>query len=186
MRGEAMHVHPRFDHRRGHHRLLAWSFGTFHALILLLILRLLIYLDGGLGDALSNLSTLAGLAFFAVFWASTWLTTREGARKLDRDRLRHPLPVAVLMDAGAKWAGVNGAVFLTTLLIGASVPVYLGAGLGDAVSLMLGGLGLVPLAFGFGVAFGFLVVLLDATLLEISRRLAQSCVEQGPTGARGA
>lgn len=172
-----MRLQPRFDGRRGSHRLLAWSFGTFHTVAFLLVPLLLVYLGGGLGDALANLSTLAGLAFFAVFWTSTWLTTREAARGLDWQTLRRPISVQRLMDGAATWAGVNGAVFLATLLAGASVPVFLNAGLNGVLSLIGFAAGAIFFAVGFGVAFGFLFVLLDAAALELSRRVVRRCTD---------
>ncbi|HET8569513.1 MAG TPA: hypothetical protein VFM93_11070 [Candidatus Limnocylindria bacterium] len=81
-----------------------WPLATFHTTLLALVTVVLAYRGGGLGEALSGLSTLAGFALFGVLWATTTYTTRRALRDA---------PVrGGMVRMGVRWGAVNGALFL--------------------------------------------------------------------------
>ena len=59
-----------------------WALGSFHAAVLALLLVLLGFPGGGLGDALDGLNTAVGLAIFGLLWAISWWATARATRGL--------------------------------------------------------------------------------------------------------
>src|SRR5260370_610226 len=56
---------------------VVFTLGTFHAAVLVAVLVVVLYANGGLASLLSGLSTIAGLALFGALWLTTvWSTDR--------------------------------------------------------------------------------------------------------------
>jgi hypothetical protein len=64
-------------------KLLTWSLATFHTTVFVLVIVLFAYSGGGLGQALSGLNTLVGLALFVGLWVTTYVTTSRALEGLD-------------------------------------------------------------------------------------------------------
>lgn len=96
--------------------LVIWAFATFHAAAFVLVLLLLIYRGGGLGQALQGLNTAVGLGLFLALWTTTYVATRRALRGLGLD-------APAQIDAGAltaralRWGALNGVMFLAVLAL---------------------------------------------------------------------
>src|SRR5688572_29237326 len=99
-------------------RLLVFSLATFEASLLLLVLVYLAFKGGSLGEQLDGLSTEAGLALFAVLWASTWYCTSEAIDGLTQ---RGIPPTYSISARGLFWGGVNGVMFFVTITTAGAV-----------------------------------------------------------------
>ena len=97
--------------------MATWSLGSFHAAVLTLLLVLLGFRGGGLGDALGGLNTAVGLAIFALLWAISWWATARATRGLPS--------IDSALESGAAhifwraWGagGLAGLVFLLSLAV---------------------------------------------------------------------
>jgi hypothetical protein len=102
-------------------RLLAWALATFHTVFFFLLFVILLYLSGNLGQLLSSLNTLVGVAIFALLWLSTTFCTGHVVRSVEPAALEHPFAsfdvIKRVMVKSAFWGGVNGFIFLIGLLV---------------------------------------------------------------------
>lgn len=163
-------------------QLIVWAFATFHAGLFLAVLLLILYLGGSLGRLLSALNTLVGLGLFGALWLTTWVTTREGWRRLQWDISQSPNYVRML-GLGVLWGGVNGLMFLGVLALlffgGLMLSVLLsqaGRPIGEALfDLGAGPVFAVcvgtPVAFVIGAAAGLTLAGTDALLIAIAAAL---------------
>jgi len=89
-----------------------WSLATFHASAFVLAIIFLLYSRDALGQALSGLNTILGLALFVALWATTYLTTCRALEGLDllgeRDHL-------LFARRAFRWGAANGMAFLGVL-----------------------------------------------------------------------
>ena len=163
-------------------QLILWAFATFHAVFFLAVLLLFLYLGGSLGRLLSALNTLVGLGLFGAFWLTTWVTTRQGWRRLQWDISQTPNYARVL-GQGVIWGGVNGVMFLGVLVllfIGGLALSVLQSQAGRPIGEALFDLGAIPVfavcvgtpaAFMIGAATGLLLAGIDALLIAIALTL---------------
>ena len=146
--------------------LVARSLATLHTALLVALLVTGLYLAGPLGDLLSGLDTLVGLALYGCLWASTWWTTRRWLAEIDEDA---DLPAAV--GTGVKWGGVDGVLFFWAIFAIAIVPT-LGFRVG-AIPFFLLALGVGSLfALGIGGFVGCIFALLDVAVFRVAGRVA--------------
>jgi hypothetical protein len=161
--------------------LIAFALATCNVSLLLLVVLLLGYRGGGLGEALEDVGTPLGLALFALLWGSTlWATNRalRGLGSLDQVSIPTACNRAVL------WGGWNGVVVFLGLLGGALVAISIGAVVdqepGDSgvqlaeVPVALGALAAYAaigslVAFVLGAGIGTLAAIIDVTLLSLAR-----------------
>jgi hypothetical protein len=158
-------------------RLLEWSLAAFHAGFLFAALITVLYAGGSLGSLLGSLNTFLGIGLYAIFWLSTWWTTRRATSRLALVAVNAPLTPLAHLGTVMLWAAVNGLVlFLTivflivanTLLLTFTGQAQLGDVLGFAVTVLA--VGAVVSAI-IGAVAGLLFALLDSLLLALARWL---------------
>ena len=173
---------PRFDRRRGHHRLLVRSLATFQTAIFMVALLALAYARGGLGAALGGFNTAAGLTLFAALWVVTWWSTRRAVQGLAWAGASQPLSLGELLDRSMRWAGVNGVLFLLALaaVLAVSAAVEQRAPGLLVLPFVVGPIG-APFAFIVGVFFGVLFAVIDWALFALSRRVFLACTRPLPS-----
>lgn len=102
-------------------RLLAWAMATFHTVFFFLLFVILVYLSGNLGQLLSSLNTLVGVAIFVLLWLTTAFCTGHVVQSVEPAALEHPFAsfnvIKRVMVKSAFWGGVNGFIFLIGLLL---------------------------------------------------------------------
>jgi hypothetical protein len=89
--------------------LLAFALATYNVTLLLVAAGLVVYLGGGLADALARIGTVAGIALFALLVGGTNACLRRIASE---HSLTGTPRAAALLRAGARWGGVIGVVVL--------------------------------------------------------------------------
>jgi hypothetical protein len=167
-----MPEHPRLR------ALLDWSLAAFHAGFLFAVLIALVYAGGGLGNLLSGLNTWLGLGLYAVFWATTWWTTRRAARGFAWSALDRPAALAGRLWRVALWGGLNGVLFFLIVLglIVGNVLALVLVGRAQASEILsfvvFGGAIGAAVSFVAGVVVALLFALLDGALLALARWLA--------------
>lgn len=145
--------------------LVAWSLATFHTALLVALLVTGLYLVGPLGDLLSGLDTVVGLALYGCLWASTWWTTRRWLAEIGENA---DLPDTV--GNGGKWGGVDGVLFFWTIFAIAIVPT-LGFRVGAIPFFLLAlAVGSV-LALGIGGFVGSIFAVLDVAVFWVASRV---------------
>lgn len=157
--------------------LLAWALGTFHTVLLVLVLLIALHNGGGLGGAVDGLNTLLGFVIFGALWLTAWWSTRRVLRAVvSAGRLR--VSTWRLLQLGALWGGFSGVLFLLSLVViiaTVSIPAIVTA-LGDAdvsdipvgvtIVLVYGPFGTV-VAFVLGAVVGIALALIDRGLLAM-------------------
>ncbi|HEY8825611.1 MAG TPA: hypothetical protein VIP07_12100 [Candidatus Limnocylindria bacterium] len=152
-------------------KLLTWSLATFHTTVFVLVIVLLAYSGGGLGQALGGLNTFAGLGLFLVLWTTTYLTTARALAGLDfigsaRDRRGYG-------RRAFRWGAANGMSFLAVLGIVALVVAVANTRPGQVGSgillpfLFIAPIGLVVSA-AVGGAVGVLFGIIDLALFAVA------------------
>jgi hypothetical protein len=173
--------------------LMVWSMGSFHAVLLTLVLVLFSYGGGALAGQLGGLGSLAGAMVFLALWG---LGVWTAGRALQGFNLapRRPADGDSVFVVGILWGGTYGALFFLALaatFIGGRL-VYLLPGLAseatrgqdrlidllrDAPGVLafvaIGGLVAYVVGLVIGTAFG----LLDLSLWAIARRLADGAID---------
>ena len=163
-------------------RLVVWAFATFHASAFALVILLVVYRGGGLGQALQGLNTAVGLGLFLALWSTTYVATRQALRGLGIGR---PLPVDAnaLTARAVRWGAVNGVMFLAVLALvipGGFALTHLGDVLAalrgptavQSTLFVLGGLVVASaVALVVGALIGLLFSGVDLFLLGIAARL---------------
>jgi hypothetical protein len=157
--------------------LLEWSLAAFHAGFLFAGVVALLYAGGGLGELLGSLNTLLGLGLYALFWASTWWTTRQATRGIAWGALRDPWAPLDHFWRVVVWAGVNGlllfgAVFVV-IVTNALATALAGRALLGAMTSFVFAVGVLgtAVAFAIGAVAGIVFLLLDSALLALANRL---------------
>jgi hypothetical protein len=156
------------------------ALASFHTSLLVLVIVLLAYLGGGLGEALADLNTVVGLGLFVYLWAITWVTSAGALRRLGWPR---HVGIEGVMEAGAIWGGFTGAAFfavpgtiVVVVLLVVGVATLDGntlfAALLFAPFAVIGSL----LAFAVGAVLGLAFGLIDTLLFAASRPLAEGAV----------
>jgi hypothetical protein len=152
-------------------KLLTWSLTTFHTTVFVLVIVLLAYSGGGLGQALSGLNTFAGLGLFVALWATTYVTTVRALAGLDL--------IGSARDRGGygrrafRWGAANGMSFLAVLGIVAYVAAVANTRPGQVGSgILLPALFIAPIALvvsaGVGGVVGVLFGIIDLALLSLA------------------
>jgi len=93
---------------------LSWLLGSFNAAMFMLVLVLLAYPRGGLGQLLAGLSTLSGLALYVALWATSVYAARRALRGRD---LFDPRVGAAFFGRALRWGAFTGAAFLVELAV---------------------------------------------------------------------
>lgn len=168
-------------------RLMAFILPPFHLVVLTLILVMVAYASGSLGQQLESIGTLSGIVLYVVLWLSTTWTTRRAigqALSQSADPRGVPSPTMVAM----KWGGINGILFFVALLVmylAAAIQTMFGSSESALVTspsirqFALGLFGILPyiaiaaiVAFGVGAAIGFVLSLLDRGAIRLGGRIA--------------
>jgi len=157
--------------------LLAWTLGTFHTTILGIVLLRLLYPGGGLGQALSGLSTLTGLALFVALWVTTVFTTGRAFRGLDV--LGDSPPAGAVYRRALRWGAANGVLFFAAVVVilvantlaSAAPGVQIGAIL--TIAAFEGIIGTL-FAFAIGAITGLVLATIDLAALRIARAIVSS------------
>jgi hypothetical protein len=129
-------------------RLPAWTLGTFHAAILVIIPVVVAHRGGNLGGVLAGLSTGTGFLLFLGLWAVSLWSTARALRGIMWQNPELPMPTPTLLRRGFVWGGASGAVFSVFLfaVIAVSTPTFLlfapivlvfAAAIGSIVGLIL-------------------------------------------------
>ncbi|MQA00491.1 MAG: hypothetical protein GEU80_14375 [Dehalococcoidia bacterium] len=153
----------------------AFALGTFHALLLVWLFVFIGFRGGGLGGALSDIGTAAGLAVFALIWAVVGVITYAAIVRLPRGTSSGFVD---FVREGMWTAGVGGALLVVTVAaVGALVSPFLVDGGFDERAQALGVtlfFGLVggTVAFLVGALLGGALTLIDTALLAVSRWIA--------------
>jgi hypothetical protein len=158
--------------------LLAFALGTFHAVLLTLLLVFGAYLLTSIGEAFEDLSTPIGLAVFGVLWASSVYCTSRGLRDSGMRPGKEVSALALLNNA-VTWGAWNGVSFLWVLLtVGLLVLLFDAASeSADQVAgvivfgVILFGAGTIFATF-IGAFFGVVLTLIDIRLLIAARWMA--------------
>jgi hypothetical protein len=150
---------------------LEWGLGTFHTLIFILALVILLFFIGSLGSILSGLNTLVGYALFTALWGTTWWTTSRALRKLNEGHspvdilFSWPVGIFKFTTLGVVWGGINGILFAVVLFIAVAIFV--------SPQVFLSALFVLPFAFIVGAIFGILLILIDSLALSMARLLVK-------------
>ena len=154
--------------------LLVWSLSTFHATILTLALVFFGYRSDSLQVFLSGLNTALGFSLFITLWATTWWCTARALRGLKKNPskdIRENFGQGVI-GRFFIWAGVNGALFMSVIMVAGAVYGGLGKMSFSQFLDPLRGLSfLAPLAFIIGGIVGVLFAIIDFPLWLLSRKL---------------
>jgi hypothetical protein len=156
------------------------ALASFHTSLLVLVIVLLAYLGGGLGDALADLNTVVGLGLFVYLWVITWVTSAGALRRLGWPR---HFGIERVMEAGAIWGGFTGA---TSVAVPGTIAVVAAFVVGVATlngNTLFAALLFVPftvigslLAFAVGAVLGLAFGLIDTLLFAASRPAAEAAV----------
>ena len=165
-------------------RLLAFGLGTFHAVLLTLLLVLPLYLTTDLGDALAKLNTAVGLAIFGALWATSVYCTHRGMRDAGLQP-GEEAPAENVLHNGLTWGAWNGMLFFWCLLTGAFVVLVadVAAESADRVAgvvvfgLIAAGAGTIASAI-VGAATGVLFTVLHIEMLWAARSIAGAGLQQ--------
>jgi hypothetical protein len=168
-------------------RLLALALGTFHAVLLTVVLVVLLYLTIDLGDALSKLNTVVGLGIFAALWATSVFCTYRGLENAGITP-GHDQATSVIVSNGMSWGAWNGMLFYWCLLSVGFVVILIKAILNEGFDYVFGVFifGLAAFVAGtvlsatIGAMFGLVFSLLDAGLLALTHRLVSLDSGSGP------
>lgn len=160
--------------------VLAWALGTFHACVLGLVLLVLLYPTGGLGQLLAGLETLTGLLIFIALWSTSVWTTRHALA--DGVWLStSPIDRAVFFGQALRWGAATGTLFLAelgaiflvrTLIVTPSTLLTLGVWGIAAFGAAIGTIGML-FAFVIGAIVGVTLGGLDLVALSLARRVAR-------------
>ena len=159
-------------------RIMAFGLGTFHAVVLVLVLLMPLFLFADLGEALEGLSTALGLAIFAALWVSSVYCTHRGLRDAGF-HLAEKVSVRNLMSSGSIWGTWNGVLFFWALLAGGSL-LLLAEAVTEGETPLVGVLVFSIAGFGVGTVFaapigafvGTVFTAVDLALLSLAKRLA--------------
>jgi len=156
--------------------VLAWALGSFHACVLGLVLVLLLYPGGRLGQTLAGLETLTGLLIFVALWATSVWTTRHALADgvwLSTD----PADRGAFFGHALRWGAVTGTLFLAelgaiflvrTLIVAPSAIASAGLlGIGG-FAVFAGSIGML-FAFVIGGVVGVTLGALDLVALSLTR-----------------
>ena len=97
--------------------LLAGALGTFHVVLLTLLIVVGLYQTIDLGKALADLSTAAGLGIFVVLWAISVYCTNRALRDAGVEP-GASMRTGSIVRTGIGWGFWNGMIFFWFLLIG--------------------------------------------------------------------
>ncbi|MGH2499182.1 MAG: hypothetical protein ACRDF0_03705 [Candidatus Limnocylindria bacterium] len=165
---------------RGGEPLAAWTLATFHAVGFVLVLLVLVYRTGALGEILQGLSTVTGLALFLALWATTCATTRRALAGGRWSRAADGGDVGALVRAGARWGAANGLLFLAALAIAQGVTALVARPSLDTLRFVVGLSAFLAtfgalVAFGLGGIVGLALAALDVAALAVARRITGYC-----------
>jgi hypothetical protein len=136
--------------------LRAWALASFHVATLVTVGVALAHAGGLVGDLLSGLGTLPGVALYLLLWVLTWRTNR-------RWLLAHGPPERDAVRPALAWGAVTGVGFLLCVL--AALAVVLEPA--DLVVLVIfAGVG-TPVAAVVGALVGGVFALVDAALESV-------------------
>lgn len=131
---------------------MSWLLGSFNAAMFMLVLLLLAYPRGGLGQLLAGLSTLSGLALYVALWATSVYAARRALRGLD---LFDPGVGDAFFGRALRGGAFTGAAFLVELALVLAVAQLTAAITGGPFALAS------PLFF---VPFGVIALLVAAVV----------------------
>lgn len=161
--------------------VLAWALGTFHACVLGVLILMLLYPRGVLGQTLAGLETLTGLLIFIALWATSVWTTRHAiadAVWLSTD----PTDRGVFFSHALRWGAATGVLFLVelgaiflvrTLIVAPSAITSAGA-LGLAGFAVFGGAIGMLFASVIGGVVGVTLGGVDLIALSLARSFART------------
>ena len=165
----------------GRSGVLAWALGTFHACVLGLVLVLLLYPTGGLGQLLAGLETLTGLLLFVALWGTSVWTTRHALADgvwLSTD----PTDRAAFFSHALRWGAATGVLFLAelgaiflvrTVIVAPSAIASAGLFGVGAFAVFAGSIGML-FAFVIGGVVGVTLGGLDLVALSLARSVART------------
>jgi hypothetical protein len=151
------------DSRLELHRTLGLAMGTLNTCLLMLIIVVVAQIRGELAGLFGGLSTLLGLALFALLWGTTSYCTYRGwvetapSGNMGRIGSRYFGPSVV-------WGSISGVLFFGSLLV-----VYLVVSV--SISLATGNPAAIPVIFIFGLfamVFGCLVACVVGMTLGVA------------------
>ena len=159
---------------RGHNLLVVFALGTFHAAVLIAVLVVVLYANGGLASLLSGLSTIAGLALFGALWVTTVWSTNRTLRSAFTVAPWTSVPADTLIARAAWRGGVNGLMFLACV----GVIAALSAAFSGDLALGVIGAGFLIFAtvgaaasFVIGFVVGLLFACIDLALVTATRAI---------------
>jgi len=158
---------------------LWWVLGTFHPVALVTVLAWFVYRGGTLGQLLSGLSTLSGIALFVALWAISLFTARRALRDLDW-LSDDPRVMGTFFWRALRWGAATGLLFLLALTAGVVATALGNAAQRNAIDLRA--FVFVPFYLGFGSLFaaaiggvvGVTLGALDIAALRIARALTRT------------
>ncbi len=140
--------------------------------MLVLVIVVLIYFFGDLGETLDDLNTLLGLGLFAYLWAVIWVTTSGALRRLGWP---NAAGLAEAIEAAVPWGGFAGAAIVIVPSFGGALVLAAYGVLtldGEALlrALIIVPFGIVAgaVAFGVGGLIGLTLGVLDYALVRAS------------------
>lgn len=136
--------------------LRAWALASFHVATLVAVGVGLLHAGGLVGDLLSGLGTLPGVALYLLLWVLTWRTNR-------RWLLAHGPPGRDAVRPALAWGAVTGVGFLSGPLAALLVldPTDV------VVVVIFAGVG-TPVAAVVGAVVGGVFALVDAALAAVA------------------
>ena len=159
---------------RDRNLLVVFTLGTFHASVLIAVLVVVLYANGGLGSLLTGLSTIAGLALFSALWATTVWSTNRTLRGAFTVAPWTSVPPDTLIARAAWRGGVNGILFLACvgliLAISSAFNGDLALGVIGAGFLVFATVGAAA-AFVIGFFVGLLFACVDLALVTVTRAI---------------
>lgn len=140
--------------------------------MLVLVIVVLIYFFGDLGETLDDLNTLLGLGLFAYLWAIAWVATSGALRRLGWP---DAAGLADTTEASVPWGGFAGAAVVifpsvvgAFVLAGYGVLTLNGEALLRALIIVPFGIVAGAVAFGVGGLIGLTLGVLDYALVRAS------------------
>jgi len=148
----------------GSERFVTFTFGTFHTVIFIVSVVLILHLSGALVGLLTGLNTLTGLALFAALWATTTWSTGRAIRGVGGPVLAMRTPIGAVVTRAARSGALNGILFLAVGAVILALSALL-TGQGDSIGVfILGGFFVVLVGILVGATIGAILGILFAAI----------------------
>lgn len=166
--------------------LRAFAFGTFHALLVFVVLATLLHAFGSLGDALAQAGSVVGSLAFLLLWSLSLAFTRRAMCWPDGE----PAQGSALMTRIVAFGGVTGWLYFLILAFGYAVTVAMQERSPDGfLAVLFYALLISFVAFLVGAVIGLLAATVDLAaqgVANVALRWGEGPMGDTPAEKRGA